>query len=112
MKVGDPVLDFECAYPREVCDIRGHQHRFQGIGMGSDEPVIWPDRLAGCFQLCANTGIFSVGGDIEGKDLEAVQNGLDLRQQPRRTRSGAAVRSEEHTSELPSLMRISYAVFS
>src|SRR3546814_12572356 len=59
--------------------------------MGSDEPVIWPDRLAGCFQLCANTGIFSVGGDIEGKDLEAVQNGLDLRQQPRRTRSGAAV---------------------
>src|SRR3546814_12461118 len=77
MKVGDPVLDFECAYPREVCDIRGHQHRFQGIGMGSDEPVIWPDRLAGCFQLCANTGIFSVGGDIEGKDLEAVQNGLD-----------------------------------
>src|SRR3546814_6781258 len=89
MKVGDPVLDFECAYPREVCDIRGHQHRFQGIGMGSDEPVIWPDRLAGCFQLCANTGIFSVGGDIAGKDL----------------------RSEEHTSELQSLMRISYAVF-
>src|SRR3546814_13703121 len=59
--------------------------------MVSNEPVIWADRLAGCVQLCANTGIVSVGGDIEGKDLEAVQNGLDLRQQPRRTRSGAAV---------------------
>src|SRR3546814_4627983 len=29
----------------------------------------------------------------------------------RRCRTGAFTRSEEHTSELPSLMRISYAVF-
>src|SRR3546814_16041022 len=36
----------------------------------------------------------------------------DPRQHPRRRRAaGAPLRSEEHTSELQSLMRISYAVF-
>src|SRR3546814_1136322 len=34
-----------------------------------------------------------------------------LRRQPERRRDGMARRSEEHTSELQSLMRISYAVF-
>src|SRR3546814_2785147 len=111
MKVGDPVLDLECANPGELCDIRGHEHRVQGIGMGSDEQVIRPDGFSGCFQLCANAAIFGVGGNIEGEDLEAVQDGLDLRQQPRRALPGTAIRSEEHTSELQSLMRISYAVF-
>src|SRR3546814_4553619 len=36
---------------------------------------------------------------------------LDLRIQPPRDRPRGRVRSEEHTSELQSLMRISYAVF-
>src|SRR3546814_17787707 len=39
-------------------------------------------------------------GDLLERDLEAGQLGNDL-----------AIRSEEHTSELQSLMRISYAVF-
>src|SRR3546814_2100145 len=32
-----------------------------------------------------------VGGNIEGEDLEAVQDGLDLRQQPRRALPGTAI---------------------
>src|SRR3546814_6277148 len=52
--------------------------------------------------------------------LAAVAAGLDgcvitagqaLGQVPLRLADGAALRSEEHTSELQSLMRISYAVF-
>src|SRR3546814_5686975 len=34
-----------------------------------------------------------------------------FRNRPRHRRGGAGLRSEEHTSELQSLMRISYAVF-
>src|SRR3546814_9747238 len=46
----------------------------------------------------------------DGGSRSPRQVGQDrnLRQQPRR---GCATRSEEHTSELQSLMRISYAVF-
>src|SRR3546814_10212947 len=44
-----------------------------------------------------------------------VPLGVDLRawppMPPRRRGAGPAKRSEEHTSELPSLMRLSYAVF-
>src|SRR3546814_8374971 len=42
--------------------------------------------------------------DVFGVGFEAVAKTID--------RDPAATRSEEHTSELPSLMRISYAVFS
>src|SRR3546814_2899859 len=45
-----------------------------------------------------------------GRDFECAQHGL-----PRSTevllKDGKQIRSEEHTSELQSLMRISYAVF-
>src|SRR3546814_9060350 len=43
--------------------------------------------------------------------LVAHRVALDLEQVVRRRREERAVRSEEHTSELQSLMRISYAVF-
>src|SRR3546814_6635224 len=43
--------------------------------------------------------------------LAAVAVAMAARRHGERHLSGAAVRSEEHTSELPSLMRISYAVF-
>src|SRR3546814_3456996 len=42
---------------------------------------------------------------------EAAQSVAFLRSPPRRLRREAVARSEEHTSELQSLMRISYAVF-
>src|SRR3546814_3369692 len=44
-----------------------------------------------------------------GSDIVSVPNGW--RNAQRRANEGAAHRSEEHTSELQSLMRISYAVF-
>src|SRR3546814_1856052 len=48
-------------------------------------------------------------GDAEG--LQTQLAGGDARQVPRLLLLGPVARSEEHTSELQSLMRISYAVF-
>src|SRR3546814_4120246 len=45
------------------------------------------------------------------RPVEARGIAQRIEQQPRRRVEGEAVRSEEHTSELQSLMRISYAVF-
>src|SRR3546814_2876855 len=62
-------------------------------------------------------GVAAVGGDAAALLEAAIDRGLrrDHAHRPRRAALGArqrcAVRSEEHTSELQSLMRISYAVF-
>src|SRR3546814_19947191 len=56
---------------------------------------------AGRTALIYADDIFQVGAELE----DALQNRLAPRAHPFR------VRSEEHTSELQSLMRISYAVF-
>src|SRR3546814_5987580 len=55
-----------------------------------------------------NFGIefIEIGQDAHGFDIAALEATLD-----RRAAAGRALRSEEHTSELQSLMRISYAVF-
>src|SRR3546814_2434073 len=64
-----------------------------------------------------NVPALLVGGpDLQCGDDLGVALHLGLRGNPRRTMVGpahrlGAVRSEEHTSELQSLMRISYAVF-
>src|SRR3546814_6840159 len=75
------------------------QHRLFGgradggiVGRGAHLHDAAGDQLAGA--RAANR----IGG--VGRDLEAVAEALE-----------ATVRSEEHTSELQSLMRISYAVF-
>src|SRR3546814_9204816 len=44
-------------------------------------------------------------------DARACEGGGDVRRSPRHERESPLRRSEEHTSELQSLMRISYAVF-
>src|SRR3546814_7306490 len=49
-----------------------------------------------------------VGGNAEHA---VAEDAAILVQDPRRVIGAPAVRSEEHTSELQSLMRISYAVF-
>src|SRR3546814_7014414 len=47
-----------------------------------------------------------------GFDLEAIGKAVERNRQGRKLRGGSTIRrSEEHTSELQSLMRISYAVF-
>src|SRR3546814_1314909 len=48
-------------------------------------------------------------GAVEGDRRQQQEGGAHLRADP--CRRGAGGRSEEHTSELQSLMRISYAVF-
>src|SRR3546814_4064311 len=50
--------------------------------------------------------------DLSGYDVLAAGDSFGLRvSQPLRVEGGGLKRSEEHTSELQSLMRISYAVF-
>src|SRR3546814_2019712 len=52
-----------------------------------------------------------VVADVVGGPLETAINGVDDMLYMSSTSSNAGQRSEEHTSELQSLMRISYAVF-
>src|SRR3546814_8846585 len=54
--------------------------------------------------LCPVAGLLAPGHSI-------TQLALDRRHEPPQAVLDDVVRSEEHTSELPSLMRISYAVF-
>src|SRR3546814_3117287 len=65
-------------------------------------------------------GLFDRGGDDGGGGIRGAARQCGDRQWQRRSRdepgaalggAGAGGRSEEHTSELQSLMRISYAVF-
>src|SRR3546814_1314477 len=54
------------------------------------------------------------GGDTIGRDPDSGSRSIAFHASPhssRRARAAATARSEEHTSELQSLMRISYAVF-
>src|SRR3546814_17420891 len=76
-----------------------------------------PPRSTRTDTLVPYTTLFrSLGGDTEGRhDIAGGKDAADLHpllveNQLDRRRSGPA-RSEEHTSELQSLMRISYAVF-
>src|SRR3546814_3829687 len=48
---------------------------------------------------------------VEHVELDGAQRRLRLGHQPPQAAEATGVRSEEHTSELQSLMRISYAVF-
>src|SRR3546814_6371041 len=62
------------------------------------------------------SGVRLVDGSVIPADLAIVGIGIDPAVAPastawRSTRNTAPARSEEHTSELQSLMRISYAVF-
>src|SRR3546814_2849591 len=63
--------------------------------------------------LCADAGGSErlLSGVGQPDDRGARARGLDLGGRSRRSGALAALRSEEHTSELQSLMRISYAVF-
>src|SRR3546814_3962613 len=72
-------------------------------------------------QIGNETVIRAQHGGPQGIAVAATTSALDFRQRPpgqtadihggRLDDSGVAIRSEEHTSELQSLMRISYAVF-
>src|SRR3546814_4240624 len=87
------------------------------VGVAVDDLLVVDADAAG-----AHFQIFEAGGasDDVGRCMHGVRLGLRVRR--RRLRRGvwcvvpvqhvqSLLRSEEHTSELPSLMRISYAVF-
>src|SRR3546814_8414064 len=59
----------------------------------------------------AEPGVGADGVDDAAVDDRRVEAGCIQHRRHQRGGSGLAVRSEEHTSELQSLMRISYAVF-
>src|SRR3546814_4622684 len=77
------------------------------------------DLLKGPRRRCGNLGRAAALATARGTSLGHSASGrlrgeLEGRRRPRRRRSRrrhAGARSEEHTSELQSLMRISYAVF-
>src|SRR3546814_2355671 len=97
----------------------------------TDDRVDFASMLASrlCHDLLSPVGAFANGLELlaDEKDPEMRARCIDLLEQSARTSAaklkffrlafgsaggfGEAVRSEEHTSELQSLMRISYAVF-
>src|SRR3546814_5925755 len=85
------------------------QGRQGGYSRGmADTPATVPDHAGHRSRLRARL----IGGDAEGMaDYELVEYLLALAIPRRDTKPLAKTRSEEHTSELQSLMRISYAVF-
>src|SRR3546814_6773428 len=93
---------------------RGDRHRRAGHQGGQDN---CKDRK-GAHGLLHRQGICVVGRKPQVEVGVLVENGVDVgvgvgndgRRRDRRGR-GLVPRSEEHTSELQSLMRISYAVF-
>src|SRR3546814_6075434 len=76
------------------------------------DPYRKPQRAAQITQPTLDLGVRLILGRFDGAKAQVGGIGADLGEigGPRRTR-GSIVRSEEHTSELQSLMRISYAVF-
>src|SRR3546814_9921203 len=80
------------------------------------QPALVLDDVAGADRVAVDLHWGSSGKGVVRKRAEA--NSLPLewqrpswRRRPARPLAATAVRSEEHTSELQSLMRISYAVF-
>src|SRR3546814_16578689 len=67
------------------------------------------------FKDTATTEIYTYGHTLSLHDALPISSHLSTRPtrppSTRRSRRSATIRSEEHTSELQSLMRISYAVF-
>src|SRR3546814_10485839 len=103
--VGIFVLDFYCAAKRTAIEIDGTVH---DMGNRPDRDLArdrWLSR--------ENIRVLRISASEVLRDADAVAESVitycaDL---PPPSAAGATARSEEHTSELQSLMRISYAVF-
>src|SRR3546814_8843781 len=66
----------------------------------------------GMLSMCVIRGLFRRSAEDPAQDLEPQGRQADRHRQLERPDHRLPGRSEEHTSELQSLMRISYAVFS
>src|SRR3546814_1945269 len=82
----------------------GHGDRFQGFGERADLVDLDQDRVA-------HAALDAFLEDARVGDEQVVADQLHLLAKARGQLRPAIPRSEEHTSELQSLMRISYAVF-
>src|SRR3546814_1287652 len=103
--------------------VEGYRRRIQGCGLGSIGDVAVAaakiehdtiaDRAADAFLLIGHGGAIELPPRGFHRIADPVRIGHDLIQGQRLgvARQCAGERSEEHTSELQSLMRISYAVF-
>src|SRR3546814_6339963 len=82
------------------------------------DPPLDQDQIGAAF-LCRELAVADIGGirDLLAMGIDDTQAGVGRAQQIgeietlARHRVEAIERSEEHTSELPSIMRLSYAVF-
>src|SRR3546814_2606438 len=88
-------------------------HELEGLAEQL-HPLVLAERMVRVDPAAEGAVVAAQGDDAlcildGGVDLQAVADDAGVRQQPRALAD--AVRSEEHTSELQSLMRISYAVF-
>src|SRR3546814_7525404 len=72
----------------------------QAVAIGDSINDAQAGRAAGVHVLAVPYG-YNEGQDVHGLDVDGIVGSI----------AEAALRSEEHTSELQSLMRISYAVF-
>src|SRR3546814_4484251 len=94
--------DLPVPLPREWIKLEG----VRGPLKRGVEPIEHPPRRAG---RASGVGL----GRVEARDtaIEIGACGNQLARRRRHPGNGVAIRSEEHTSELQSLMRISYSVF-
>src|SRR3546814_7993078 len=99
MRISDWSSDVCSSDLRSVQRCRGDRSARDHDRPGDPGAVRWPGRRMGC---SGRHGLHLRG---RCKGVEARQSRYGLR------RCRTAERSEEHTSELQSLMRISYAVF-
>src|SRR3546814_1321198 len=98
----------------EVGPARLHHHLAQQAGGGELMQAVVDGGQRDAHVVGHRLGMQLLGGDVAVAAAGGLEQQLGERQAlTSRTQSGRleALRSEEHTSELQSLMRISYAVF-
>src|SRR3546814_6005629 len=76
-------------------------------------PEAWPEGMSSSFQTAGKSSFFMPSKSMRWPPVTLTIGTLYLSATSamRRSSDGLVTRSEEHTSELQSLMRISYAVF-
>src|SRR3546814_4506097 len=88
----------ECREGAVLSGVLSEQRRERAhVGLAGAEDSLVGDRAAGFDRVLRDAGAAAGVGEADGGAVHAVRP--------------AGARSEEHTSELQSLMRISYAVF-
>src|SRR3546814_1370066 len=87
-------------------------HRFLQRRLQVEEPIINRSRVLAVERNHLSTGL-AARDHFERLDFDASRDGVGNSRGwlTREAEFGSGARSEEHTSELQSLMRISYAVF-